>query len=192
MAEQIAVTAAAAEPFSDFSAWMLAEQRRIFLLCQRMLGEADEADSATQDVFLKAYKSVFHDGQRPDDPARWLTRVAVNTCLDRLRSARWKFWRKRPNAADEALILAMTPARTPSAERQAFSREIAVRLGQALNKLSGRQKAVFTLRHFEEKSLDEIGELLDLDTGTVKAHMSRALVKLRDELKDLYQARSER
>jgi RNA polymerase sigma-70 factor (ECF subfamily) len=189
MAEQIAAAAAVAEPAGDFSAWMLAEQRRIFLLCQRMLGEADEADSATQDVFLKAYKSVYQEGQRPDDPARWLTRVAVNTCLDRLRSRKWKFWRSRPSPADESLILAMTAAGTPSAEREAFSREIAVRLGRALENLSARQRAVFTLRHYEEKSLDEIGALLGLDTGTVKAHMARAIAKLREELKDLYRSR---
>lgn len=192
MADQIAAAAAAVEPVGDFSAWMRTEQRRIFLLCQRMLGEADEADSATQDTFLKAYKSIYVDGQQPDDAARWLTRVAVNTCLDKLRSRRWQFWRKRPAAADEALILAMTPSASPNAERQAFSREIAARLGQALDKLSARQKAVFTLRHYEEKSLDEIGHLLDLDTGTVKAHMARAVAKLRDELKDLYQLRRER
>lgn len=190
MADQIVASAAAVEPTSDFSAWMRAEQRRIFLLCQRMLGEADEADSATQDIFLKAYKSVYVDGQQPDDPARWLTRVAVNTCLDRLRSRRWQFWRKRPAAADEALILAMTPSSSPNAEREAFSREIATRLAKALDKLSARQKAVFSLRHYEDKSLDEIGELLDLDTGTVKAHMARAVAKLREELKDLYQTRS--
>jgi RNA polymerase sigma-70 factor (ECF subfamily) len=189
MADQIAAAAAVFEPVGDFSAWMRTEQRRVFLLCQRMLGEADEADSATQDIFLKAYKSMCQEGQRPDDPARWLTRVAVNTCLDKLRSRRWQFWRKRPTAADEALILAMTPSGLPDAERMALSKEIASRLGLALEKLSARQRAVFTLRHYEQKSLDEIGELLDLDTGTVKAHMARALVKLREELKDLYQAR---
>lgn len=192
MAEQIAVPVAVTEPMGDFSAWMLAEQRRVFLLCQRMLGESDEADSATQDVFLKAYKSVYQDGLKPEEPAKWLTRVAVNTCLDRLRSRKWKFWRSRPSPADESLILAMTPAVTPDAERQAFSKEIAVRMAQALEKLSARQRAVFTLRHYEEKSLDEIGALLDLDTGTVKAHMARALVKLRGELKDLYRSGRER
>jgi RNA polymerase sigma-70 factor (ECF subfamily) len=83
----------------------------------------------------------------------------------------------------------MTPSGLPDAERMALSKEIASRLGLALEKLSARQRAVFTLRHYEQKSLDEIGELLELDTGTVKAHMARALVKLREELKDLYQTR---
>lgn len=59
MAEQIATVAAPAESVAAFSAWMRAEQRRVFLLCQRMLGETDEAGSATQDIFLKAYKSLY-------------------------------------------------------------------------------------------------------------------------------------
>ena len=50
---------------------------------------------------------------------------------------------------------------------------------------------MFTLRHFEEMSLEEIGEILGLDVGTVKAHMFRAVSKLRDELRDLYEGTNE-
>ena len=57
---------------------------------------------------------------------------------------------------------------------------------KALDKLSGRQRAVFTLRHYEDRSLEEIGAALGLDVGTVKAHLSRAVKKLRLELQDLY------
>ena len=49
-----------------------------------------------------------------------------------------------------------------------------------------RQRVVFALRHYEDKSLEEIGQILGLDIGTVKAHMFRAVAKLRDELRDLY------
>jgi RNA polymerase sigma-70 factor (ECF subfamily) len=59
-------------------------------------------------------------------------------------------------------------------------------LDAALDKLSPRQRAVFTLRHFEDMSLEEIGLTLGLDVGTVKAHMFRAVGKLRVELRDLY------
>ena len=45
----------------DFSAWMTAEQRRIFLLCKRMLQDEGEADSATQDSFLKAFEALSRD-----------------------------------------------------------------------------------------------------------------------------------
>ena len=57
----------------------------------------------------------------------------------------------------------------------------------ALGRLSARQRAVFTLRHYDQKSLEEIGTLLGLDVGTVKAHMFRAVSKLREELRDVYE-----
>ena len=185
MAEPLAA-AGAATRHSDFSGWMLSEQPRIFRLCQRMLGDSDEASSATQDVFLKAYQAWERTSAELDDPARWVTRIAVNTCLDRLRSRRWQFWRKRPDGPDEEIILAMAPAREPDGEAQVFARQIARRLAAALDQLSPRQRAVFTLRHFEDYALEDIASQLGLDVGTVKAHLARAVAKLREELKDLY------
>jgi DNA-directed RNA polymerase specialized sigma24 family protein len=94
----------------DFGAWMTSEQRRIYGLCQRFLQDRDEADSATQDVFLKAYQALIRqDAKELDDPARWVTRIAVNTCLDRLRRTKLPFWRwsrrgsrrRRTNASRE-------------------------------------------------------------------------------------------
>ena len=189
MADPVAAVPASLAAASDFSAWVLAEQRRVFLLCQRMLQDPDEADSATQDVFLKAYTALQKQADEIDEPGRWLTRIAVNTCLDRLRSQRWQFWRRRPEPADEVLILSMTPSKTPDAERQVLSGEVGRRLGVAMNRLSGRQRAVFALRHYEDRSIEEIADLLGLDQGTVKAHLARALAKLRVELKDLYSPR---
>jgi RNA polymerase sigma-70 factor (ECF subfamily) len=83
----------------------------------------------------------------------------------------------------------MTATREPDAERAVFSLEIQQRLERALGKLSERQRAVFTLRHYDACSLEEIAEILKLDTGTVKAHLFRALGKLREELRDLYGSR---
>lgn len=171
---------------SDFGSWMAAEQKRVFLLCQRMLRDVEDADSATQDTFLKAWQSLSKGKEAPEEPGRWLTRIAVNTCLDRLRSKRWQFWRKRPSSEDEAAIMQSVRATGPDAQDRLFASEIDQRLAAALNKLSVRQRSVFTLRHYEDLSLAEIGDVLHLDTGTVKAHLFRALEKLRVELKDLY------
>jgi RNA polymerase sigma-70 factor (ECF subfamily) len=170
----------------DFGPWMTAEQRRIYSLCQRFLQDRDEADSATQDVFLKAFQALKRGGTDLEDPARWLTRIAVNTCLDRLRSRKWQFWRRRPSSEDEQTILTMAASTSPEAEDRYFAGQIGERLNIALERLSPRQRAVFTLRHFEDLSLEEIGDMLGLDVGTVKAHMFRALAKLREDLRDLY------
>lgn len=171
----------------DFGAWMTSEQRRVYSLCQRFLQDRDEADSATQDVFLKAYQALARQDAQPlEDPARWITRIAVNTCLDRLRSRKWQFWRRRPAPEDEQAILALAQSRSPEAEDHYFAGQIGTRLRKALEKLSPRQRMVFSLRHFEEMSLEEISQTLNLDVGTVKAHMFRAVAKLRGELRDLY------
>lgn len=172
---------------SRFGSWMASEQKRVFLLCRRMLQDPEDADSATQDTFLKAWQALrTKDAPELDDPAKWLTRIAVNTCLDRLRSRRWQFWRKRPKPEDESTILNLAAATDPDAEEQLFARQIARRLDRAVAKLSLRQQAAFTLRHYEDRSLAEIAEILHLDVGTVKVHLFRATEKLREELHDLY------
>jgi len=171
----------------EFDSWMESEQRRVYTLCQRMLQDREEASSATQDVFLKAYQALKkEDAGQLDDPGRWLTRIAVNTCLDRLRSRKWQLWRRRPQPEDEKLILSRTPSLVPGAEARCYAGEIRNRIVVALDRLSARQRAVFTLRHYQDLSLEEIGTLLGLDVGTVKAHMFRAVTKLRIELRDLY------
>jgi len=213
MAERLETNLQALPDTRDFGSWVTSEQRRVFLLCRRMLQDAEDADSATQDTFLKAWQALNRpeskaqrvrrapqSGSRTvpripfcasslgdlDDPGKWLTRIAINTCLDRLRSRRWQFWRKRPNSEDESAILALARATNPDAEDEVFANQIGERLERALTKLSLRQRAAFTLRHYEDRSLAEIAEVLGLDVGTVKVHLFRALAKLREELHDLY------
>jgi len=172
---------------ADFDAWMLQEQRRIHLLCLRLLRNSDEADSAAQDVFVKAFRTLEKSGDRAiREPERWLTRVAVNTCMDRLNSSHWMFWRRRVSADDEQTLLQLTPAPGLSQLETLIQREKMQRLNRSLYRLSTRQRLVFVLRHDEGKSLEEIGEILEIDIGTVKAHMARAVGKLREELRDLY------
>ena len=185
--EMEAASAAPATRIADFATWMASEQRRVYGLCLRLLRSDHDADSATQDTFLKAFRTLARSPEIViEEPAKWLTRIAINTCLDQLRSRRWQFWRRRPPAAEEAAALAGATANYRSAEEALAARDFSGRFTTALEKLSPRQRAVFVLRHEEDKSLDEIAEALHLDVGTVKAHMARALKKLREELRDWY------
>ncbi len=83
----------------------------------------------------------------------------------------------------------MTPGGEPDAETQMFAKQIQHRLEVALARLSDRQRAVFSLRHYDGMALEDIADVLKLDVGTVKAHLFRAVAKMREELKDLYIAR---
>jgi RNA polymerase sigma-70 factor (ECF subfamily) len=193
MAEELKGDVREGVSVSDFGSWMASEQRRIFLLCRRILQDPEEADSATQDVFFKAFRALNKPGadaaKGVENPDKWVTRIAVNTCYDRLRSKAWKVWRRRPAPDEEEAALRTAAANLPDAERQVFAKEIQRRLELAIDKLSTRQRLVFTLRHYEAMALDEIASALKLDSGTVKAHLFRATVKMREELKDLYGAR---
>jgi RNA polymerase sigma-70 factor, ECF subfamily len=171
----------------DFDSWMMNEQRRVYLLCLRILRNSDEADMAAQDVFVKAYRTLQRSGEEGiREPAKWLTRVAVNTCIDSLNSGSWKFWRRRVSGEDEQLLLQMMPAGGANQEETLIRREKLKNLYQSLCKLSTNQKLVFVMRHDEGRTLNEIAGILGLDEGTVKAHMARAVHKLREELRDLY------
>ncbi len=170
----------------DFDALVKAEQKRIFMLCLRLLRDRDEADSATQDVFVEAYRTGNRVRCSIVEPSKWLTRVALNTCYDRIRSKRWRFWQRHSSSQVGDALLNWMPADGPNQEDMALAGDIRERLESALRRLSGRQRAVFILRHEEDLGIDEIAETMGLDTGTVKAHMARAIRKLRAELRDLY------
>ena len=171
----------------DFASWMMAEQKRIYVLCLRLLRDRYEADSVTQDIFLEAYRAMAKpSGQQIREPAKWLTRVAFNMCYDRLRSKRWRFWQRNSSSADGETILQLVPAPGPNQEDAAAAHDIRRRVEAALQRLSTRQRAVFILRHEEDRSLEDIAGITGLDVGTVKAHMARAIKKLREELRDLY------
>ena len=82
MAEQAIAVSDAPALLARFASWMVSEQRRIFLICQRMLSDADEADSAVQDTFFKAYQALERHSGDIGEPGRWLTRWTprMTTC----------------------------------------------------------------------------------------------------------------
>lgn len=153
---------------------------RVTRLCQMMLSNRDEAQETAQEVFVKALEHYRSDGA-PNNWAAWLTRVAVNTCHDRLRSGWWKWWHRRVDEFRD------TEHHSPAigAERRVQGREVSRMIWNEFRKLPQRQREVFTLRYVEEYTTSEVAELLQLDPGTVKRHLFRAVQRLRTGLKEM-------
>src|ERR1700720_109974 len=159
-------------------------QRKITRIAYRLLRDSGEADCAAQESFLRAYQKLndFREGSTFET---WLTRICVNWCKDRLKRRRivLYFHQAPPDQEDE-----MGPREVahpdPSPERRALSRQIRVRLREAMEFLSPRQRSVFVLKHFEELSIPEIAELTGLNSGTIKSHLFRAAQKIRERLAD--------
>jgi RNA polymerase sigma-70 factor (ECF subfamily) len=161
-------------------------QPKITRIAYRLLKDVGEADCAAQESFLRAWQNIseFREGSTFET---WLTRICINWCKDRLKRRRvvLYFHQASDEGGEEPGPRDTSPHPDPSPERRAHSREIRERLREAIEALSPRQKAVFTLKHFEELSIPEIAELTGLDSGTVKSHLFRAAHKIRESLRDL-------
>ena len=111
-----------------------------------------------------------------DDPS------AVNQAIDRLR--RRKRRAGEQSIEDDARALDLR-ADTLEADQIVYGREIQERLTRALEGLPDGQRAVFVLRHYDQLSLDEISATLEMNLGTVKSSLHRALQHLRRRMGSL-------
>lgn len=153
--------------------------RRVYRIALAYLRNADDALDVVQETFVRACENAGRWNQAAE-VAPWLTRIAVNQSIDRYRRERRRRQSFEPMGEgdhDESLA-----TQTPSPERQAEGRELGVRIAAALRGLPERQRAVFVLRHYEERSLEEIGTILELRLGTVKSTLHRAIHELRRRL----------
>jgi RNA polymerase sigma-70 factor (ECF subfamily) len=146
-------------------------QRRVYATAMRIVRRHDVADDVVQEAFLRAHQALGRfDLTRPFGP--WICRIAANLAVNHLRS---------PVSREQPLpeAHAETPMSGPSALAGVLDREASRELARALDTLSADQRAVFSLRVFEELSYKEIAEALEISIGTVMSRLSRARERLR-------------
>jgi RNA polymerase sigma-70 factor, ECF subfamily len=171
----------------DFDELVRRNQKRIFRMLMALLRDEDAADTLTQECFLRAYKKrgSFRGESSVDT---WLYRIAVNLARDYQRSKREGFWKRMFSATPEnegETALTETVADGGSgAEAQLLAREEVEQVWWAVRRLSEKQREVFVLRFAEDMGLEEIGQMLDMNLGTVKSHLNRALTTVRKRLEE--------
>jgi RNA polymerase sigma-70 factor (ECF subfamily) len=169
----------AAEEFANVVA---AHRTQIFRFLLASTRDVDLAETLTQDCFLKAHRN-WSSFRGESTAMTWLMRIAINLQKDHWRNRRLQFWRlTRTNAVDVDEASDWLPSGERSAEQKMMAREQVAHVWRAVDGLSGRQRTVFLLRFVEEMELREIAEATGLSEGTVKAHLSRALRRVRIEL----------
>jgi RNA polymerase sigma-70 factor (ECF subfamily) len=137
-------------------------------------GQSAEAEDATQQAFVKAYRAL--DRFDPDRPFRpWLLRIVGNEARNARRSAGRR-------AAMELAVARQPEDLAPSPEQEAMARERREALLRVLAALAEADRRVIALRYFLDLSEAEMAEVLDVAPGTVKSRLSRALGRLRASL----------
>jgi RNA polymerase sigma-70 factor (ECF subfamily) len=170
---------------TGFETLVAAHSPRLLSLAWRLVGVREDAEEITQEAFLRLHRSIG-DFRGDSSVATWLYRTVTRLAIDHLRRRKLReriFFFRRSNEEADPMDFVPDPAASPG-ERY-FAGEIRQRIDWAMQRLSARQRVVFTLRHHEEMPLREIAAVLGLEEGTVKAHLHRAVRVLRRELKDL-------
>jgi RNA polymerase sigma-70 factor (ECF subfamily) len=156
-------------------------QKRIFRVAWAILRDEAEADTVTQDTFVQAY---LHLGrfERRSGLETWLTRIAINRARDVIRGRSWVRLTSWSETGEEPRIPHPVDER-PDGERHAIAAELGAAIERSVESLSAQQKMVFRMKHYEDRSLEDIAAALGLKAGTVRAHLFRAIHKIRKDLR---------
>ena len=166
----------------EFANVVATHRPQIFRFLLASTRDMDLAETLTQECFLKAHRN-WSGFRGESSPITWLMRIAINLQKDHWRNRRVQFWRHtRSNAVDSEEASEWLPSGESSPEQQLLAREQVKHVWRAVDGLSERQRTVFLLRYVEELDIAEIGRATGLSEGTVKAHLSRALSRVRGEL----------
>ena len=167
----------------EFANIVATHRPQIFRFLLASTRDVDLAETLTQECFLKAHRN-WSSFRGESSAVTWLMRIAINLQKDHWRSRRIQFWRQtRINAVDAEDASEWLPSGESSPEQQLLAREQVKRVWQAVDGLSERQRTVFLLRFVEEMDIAEIGRATGLSEGTVKAHLSRALGRVRGDVR---------
>ena len=182
--EAAAVLARARQGDSDaFRALVDTHSRSVFRLAFRMTGNQQDAEDVVQESFLRAYRQLGRFESRANF-GTWLYRIVSNCSVDLMRSKQARHDQVRGDSLDEG-AMEWPAADVPGPERMAQSAEIDRRVQHALRELSPLERAAFTLRHYEGRSIEEISATLGLGTSAAKHSVFRAVKKLRVALAPL-------
>jgi RNA polymerase sigma-70 factor (ECF subfamily) len=146
-----------------------AHSREIYYLTLRLLGDPDQAQDATHDVFLRAYRKW--EAFRGEASRRtWLYRIAINHCTNLRQS-----WHHRHivTSADEALW-ETTAAPTDSPLRVLETKELGERIQKTLDRLPEEYRLLLLLVANEELSYEQIGALTEQSPDAVRGKLHRA------------------
>jgi RNA polymerase sigma-70 factor (ECF subfamily) len=163
-------------------------QRKIFRVARSIVRDDMEADTITQDTFVQAYTHLSSFEGRAELET-WLTRIAINRSRDALRRRRFvSLFTLRDDGTESETFIEPVDER-PDPERQLMASQLRTAIGKAEKQLSAQQKTIFRLRHYENLPLEDIAEAMGLKAGTVRAHLFRAIHKIRKELAEWRAAR---
>ena len=147
-------------------------EKPMLRLCFAYLGDTALAEDAVQEMFFKAWKN-YDRFRREANEKTWLTRIAINTCKDLMKSA----WARNTDRS-------VTPETLPEGSAPFDERDDTVT--RAVMSLPPKLKEVTLLHWYQGLTLEEMGKALRLPRSTINYRLKKAKAMLKEELEDWY------
>ena len=147
----------------------------VYATACRIIQSAEDARDATQEIFVKLYRSLRSWNPGKASFSTWIYRLAANHAIDCWRARRRRRESQGPDESEERIAREYPLAeaiRSPYREVEGKQQLDAVR--RCVDSLPELQKKVFVLRYFQELKLEQIAEMENCSLGTVKTSLFRA------------------
>ena len=165
--------------------------RRIYNLCYRFAGSADDAQDLTQEVFIKMYRTLKSYDVEKGAFMTWVTTITRNLLVDHFRKSKQDRMTDSLDAApsehEDAMPLSdQIQDQGPAPDARAQSVEVGAAVHQALQKLSPDLREAVILRDLQDMDYRDIATVLKVPEGTVKSRINRGRAELARLLQRTY------
>jgi len=178
----------------DAEAWeeiVRTQSRRIYNICYRFTGSADNADDLAQEVFIKMYRTLASFDPEKGAFTTWITTMTRNLLVDHFRKSKQD---RATDSLDAGLGLEEDSATlgdriqdtAPSADDRIQRRETQEMVQKAIQKLSPELREAVILRDLQDMDYKEIAQALKVPEGTVKSRINRGRMELAKLLQRTY------
>lgn len=155
----------------------------IFSFIFRMVHDREQVEDLTQEAFIKAFASLKNFNEEFAF-STWLYKIATNNSIDYIRKRKLQMYSiDKPIESKDSDYTFELPDDSYEADKELISDQRAVMLKSAIDQLPEKYRRVIMLRHSDERSYEEIADMLKLPIGTVKAHIFRARELLYKQLR---------
>lgn len=149
-------------------------QKPLYFHIRKMIKEVELVDDLVQEVFMKAFHNL-NSYSNEYAFSTWIYRIATNHTIDYLRKKKLQTLSiDQPYKTKDGDMEMQLPDESFSTDQPVMKKERKAIVQQAIDELPEKYRLVIEMRHMEEKTYQEIAEILDLPLGTVKAHIFRA------------------
>lgn len=156
-------------------------QSYVFTLALRFTKNREDAEEVAQDIFIKAYRALA-DFKGNSKFSTWLYTIVNNTCITFLRKKRLQ-----THSLDNEGVFEVADSQDSGLRANLVEQKSKVSMvNEAIKMLSPDDGEVITLFYKSEQSLEEIAQILGLETNTAKVRLHRARTRLKEKMEQHY------